>query len=359
MKKFLVLFFVLAISLTTVAFAENSLTDISNTKYEEAVNALVSKGIVNGYKDKTFRPNDKITRAEIAKLLVLAGDLDEQLKNSKDNEIFSDVSKSHWAFDFINVAYNNDYIEGNGDGTFSPDNNVTYAEAITMVVRMLGYTTAVEAKGEWPDNYIKKAQSLKLLSNVDYDEKNDEALRGEVANLIWNALSTTKTYYKAGILESVADDKLGDMTVKIDGTEYSFEGERDIKNYIDSAIFYRLKQEKDEATVTFISAVSVDEILADNYDDYVEASDSGKILFEKRGVESFKDTFNDDFHDYIFIKFEFDPEEKEATNISLVTTYDKVKASDFDEFDRIYIDTVEEVAFIIEGLDEVENLEEK
>ncbi len=353
MKKFLILFLILTLSLTTFAFATSSLKDISGTKYEKSVNALISKGIVNGYSDKTFRPDQKITRAEIAKLLVLAGNLDEQVKNQKDNEIFSDVSNDHWAFDFINVAYDNDYIEGNGDGTFAPDNNVTYAEAITMVVRMLGYTSAVEAKGEWPDNYIKKAQSLKILSNVEYDNKNDEAIRGEVANLIWNALSTTKTYYKAGILESVSKDKLGDFAVKIDGVEYSFEGKNDIEKYVDSVVFYRLKQDDNDSKVTFISSVSVDDILLDNYSDYVQASELGNVLFESRGVESFKETFKDDFNGYIFIKFEFDIDEKEATNVSLVTTYDKVKASDFNEFDRIYIDQTEEVVFIIEGLEEI------
>ncbi len=359
MKKFFLVFTILAVvmSLTAITFASSTkLTDIEGTKYEDAVNALISRGVVNGYLDHTFRPDDEITRAEMAKMLVTAAKLNAAVESNKDKEIFPDVTKAHWALGYVNVAYKNDYIEGHDDGTFTPDDNVTYAEAITMVVRMLGYKSAVEAKGTWPDNYIKKAESLKLLSNIDYTDKNDAAIRGDIANLVWNALNETKTYYKAGILEEVNADGLGDSSVKIDGTEYSFK-EKDnknvtIENYVDGVIFYKLKQEIDEGYVTFESGITAATILADNFDDYVEASESGKVLFKNRGVESFKDTFEDDFDDYIFIKFNFDVEEKEATNVSLVATYDKVKAADFEEFDRIYIDEGEEIVYIVSGLDE-------
>ena len=377
MKKFLFVFSVLAIvtTLTAIAFANsgpikiisprpsNALTDIKGTKYEAAVNELIARGVVNGYLDHTFKPDDEITRAEIAKMLVTAAKLNDEIESAKnkEKEIFPDVTKAHWAYGYVNVAYNNDYIEGHDDGTFAPDDNVTYAEAITMVVRMLGYKSAVEAKGEWPDNYIKKAESLNLLDNVAFssNKKNEDATRGEVANLVWNALKETKTYYKAGILEDVNEDGLGDASVKIDGTEYAF-NEKDnkkmtaanLEKYVDGVIFYKLKQETDEGYVTFESGITAATILADNFDDYVEASEDGKVLFKNRGVESFKDTFEDDFDDYIFIKFDFDVDEKAATNMTLVATYDKVKAADFEEYDRIYIDESAEIVYIVAGLEE-------
>ena len=379
MKKFLIVFSILAIvtSLTAVAFANagqikiisprpsSGLTDIKGTMCEEAVKELISRGIVNGYLDHTFRPENDITRAEMAKMLVTAAKLNDAVESNRDKEIFSDVIKNHWAIGYVNVAYKNDYIVGYEDGTFAPDDNVTYAEAITMVVRMLGYKSAVEAKGEWPDNYIKKAESLSLLANVDFStsKKNDNATRGDVANLVWNALKETKTYYKAGILEDVNTSGLGaengDAIITIDGESYTFRAKdnkkinvTNLEKYVDGVIFYKLKQETDEGYVTFESGITVDTVLADNFDDYVEASESDKVLFENRGVESFKDTFEDDFDDYIFIKFDFDVEEKEATNVSLVATYDKVKAADFEDFDRIYIDESAEIVYIVSGLEE-------
>lgn len=361
MKKFLIIFTLLIIimSLATISFANTSLADVKGTKYEEAVNNLVSEGIINGYLDKTFKPENEITRAEMAKILVVAAKLSVEAEKNTTRQIFPDVQKEYWASKYINFAYQNDYIEGYEDGNFGPDKNVTYAEAITMVVRMLGYKTAVEAKGEWPDNYINKAENLKILNNVDYTKKNANAKRGEIANLVWNAIRETKTYYKAGILEDVNVDKLGEAIVKIDGTEYTFKANDninvDIEKYLNSVIFYKLKQGKDEGFVTFISGLTATQILKDNYDDYVIASEIGKVLFENRGVESFKETFKDDFDDYIFIKFDFSVEEKEAIVISLVATSDKINFENFEEFDRVYIDKDEELVFIVEGLEEKVN----
>ena len=376
MKRFLFVFSILVIitSLTAVAFANTMITsvrpntklsDIVGTKYEAAVNELVARGVINGYLDNTFKPTNDITRAEMAKMLVTAAKLNNEVESNKNKEIFSDVTSKHWAIGYINVAYKNDYIVGYGDGTFAPDDNVTYAEAITMVVRMLGYKSAVEAKGEWPDNYIKKAESLKLLSNVDFStsKKNYNATRGDVANLIWNALKETKTYYKAGILEDVNTSGLGagngDAIVTIDGESYTFRAKdnkkisaSNLEKYIDGVVFYKLNQEIDEGYVIFESGITVETILADNFDDYVEVAEGGKVLFENRGVESFKETFEKDFDDYIFVKFNFDTKDEEATNISLVANNDAVKASDFEEFDRIYMDESEKIVYIVSGLEE-------
>ena len=60
---------------------------------------------------------------------------------------------------------------------------------------MLGYRSNVEmSKKQWPDNYIAKAKSLKILNNVSYAECNEDALRGEIANLVWDALNVEKRY---------------------------------------------------------------------------------------------------------------------------------------------------------------------
>ena len=67
-------------------------------------------------------------------------------------------------------------------------NTVSYAEAITMALRVLGYKTVVEAKGTWPTNYIAKAEELDLLEDITYGTYATGAKRGNVALLIWNML---------------------------------------------------------------------------------------------------------------------------------------------------------------------------
>ena len=186
----LVLAFSMVLSMFSFAFASSKLKDIDGTDYEASVEALVELGVVNGYTDGTFLPEKVVSRAEMAKLLVVAAGLEPAADVAKGATRFSDVDGAHWASGYINVAAEYGYIVGYPDGTFQPDATVTYAEAVTMCLRVLGYRTVVESKGTWPTNYIAKAQDLKMLDEITYGSYSDGAKRGNVAKLIWNMLRT-------------------------------------------------------------------------------------------------------------------------------------------------------------------------
>lgn len=97
--------------------------------YNGVINAAVKNQLVNGYPDGTFRPNERITRGEFAKMI-------SALKQSKGaTSPFTDV-QNHWAKEFIDMAYGNGYITGYPDGTFGPDKHITRAEAVTMTNRL-------------------------------------------------------------------------------------------------------------------------------------------------------------------------------------------------------------------------------
>lgn len=184
----LVLALSMVLSLFTTAFAGTTLKDVEGTKYEAAVSALVELGVVNGYKDDTYRAENVITRAELAKLLVIASGLEGAADLNKGGTKFTDVASDHWATGFINVATQYGYVNGYPDGTFKPDDTVTYAEAVTMAIRVLGYKSVVESRGTWPTNYIAKATELKALKDINYVSYSDGAIRGDMAILIWNIL---------------------------------------------------------------------------------------------------------------------------------------------------------------------------
>jgi len=188
----LVLALSMVLSMFTVAFAGTGLKDITGTEYEAAVSALVELGIVNGYTDGTYKPEQSITRAEVAKLLVIASGKEEAAKNAKGAVKFNDPVESNWSWatGYINVASQYGYVNGYPDGSFRPNDNISYAEAYTMAVRVLGYSKVVESVGSWPTNYIAKAQELKLSKDVKYDLSSDEATRGNIAILLWNVLRT-------------------------------------------------------------------------------------------------------------------------------------------------------------------------
>ncbi len=110
-----------------------SFSDVSvNSDLGKAVYALSDIGVINGYVDGTFKPDNPITRAEIAKIMTTAmGSLDAEAAAS-----FTDT-KDHWALLYVASAQKAGLINGYPDGTFKPDNNITRAEVMTIVYRAL------------------------------------------------------------------------------------------------------------------------------------------------------------------------------------------------------------------------------
>ena len=192
MKKLLSLALVclIVLSMNSIVLAKGSLTDIEDTKYESAVKALEVLNIVDGYEDGEYKANKLVTRAEMAKLLVIATGKDNTAKISLNASTFNDVAANHWALGYINVASQCGFINGYPDGSFKPDETINYAEAATMALRALGYDIALEGRGTWPTNYLGKAQELEIFDGVDFDTYLDGVTRGNTAIFMWNMLRT-------------------------------------------------------------------------------------------------------------------------------------------------------------------------
>ena len=135
----------------------NRYSDVAATSwYNTAVSTLSSMGIITGYPDGTFRPNAAITRAEFA---AIAARFDND--GDKTAAKFSDIA-NHWAKDEISIAYNNGWITGYPDGTFGPQRDITRAETMTLVNRVLNRQPETEDDllpnmTVWTDNANPKA----------------------------------------------------------------------------------------------------------------------------------------------------------------------------------------------------------
>ena len=131
---------------------QNKFTDVSNDAwYCSAVSTLSAMGIISGYPDATFRPNASITRAEFA---AIATRFD--VNGDKTPASFNDIA-NHWAKDEIAVAANNGWVNGYEDGSFRPQNKITRAETMSLVNRVLNRKpeTAedlLENMTKWTDN---------------------------------------------------------------------------------------------------------------------------------------------------------------------------------------------------------------
>ena len=135
----------------------NRYSDVAATSwYNTAVSTLSSMGIITGYPDGTFRPNAAITRAEFA---AIAARFDND--GDKTAAKFSDIA-SHWAKDEISIAYNNGWITGYPNSTFGPQRDITRAETMTLVNRVLNRQPETEDDllpnmTVWTDNANPKA----------------------------------------------------------------------------------------------------------------------------------------------------------------------------------------------------------
>ena len=110
---------------------EISFNDVSE-EYAELVGLFAGASIIDGYEDETFRGNNGITRAELVKILSIMLKVDVSSKESN----FTDI-KGHWAEEYINSFVELKYILGYPDGTFKPDNNISRAEFVVIINRII------------------------------------------------------------------------------------------------------------------------------------------------------------------------------------------------------------------------------
>lgn len=157
---------------------------------EQAGEYLRKLGLYTGYEDNTLRLDKNITRAEFAALAVRIEGLENLQESRKGNTAFKDVTANHWASGYVNIATSQNLIKGFEDKTFKPEEQITYVQALAVIIRILGYEKHVQ--GEWPNNYINKAKDLGLDKNIKLSP-NTPINRGQIAVIVNNALTVPVT----------------------------------------------------------------------------------------------------------------------------------------------------------------------
>ncbi len=189
LKKVIASICVLAMVLSTVAFGATYTDVAEDSAYYEAVETLNKLGIVTGYEDGTYKPEDGVTRAEMAALIARIQGYGETAKGAA-NTAFTDVPSSHWASGYIANASGMGIINGYGDGTFGPEDPVLYEQAVKMIMATLGYTPFADKNGGYPTGYLAAAQRYDVSLAVANAAVGQEANRGTVAQLLANAIDT-------------------------------------------------------------------------------------------------------------------------------------------------------------------------
>lgn len=207
LKKTVAVILAVAMVLTMgIATSFAAFTDVPSTKsYAEAVNILNNLGIINGYEDGTFKPDNTITRAEVATIITNTFGLSP----INGATVFSDVPADHWAAGYINAAYSAGIIAGMGDGTFAPGADVTYEQVVKMIVAGLNYGLVADGQGGYPTGYLAVASSNGITSGAA-GTVGQAATRATVAKLVYNSLEvgmlTSNAYTTTGEITYVVDD---------------------------------------------------------------------------------------------------------------------------------------------------------
>jgi len=146
---------------------------------------LYNLGIMIGDENGDLRLDDNITRAEAAKMICVAGNIN--LASNTSEKFFDDVEVSHWACQYIYAAKENKIIDGDGNGNFNPENHITNEEIVKMIVCLLGYSEMAEMKDGYPAGYTATASRLGITNGLNLKTKTP-AIRKDVAIMISNAL---------------------------------------------------------------------------------------------------------------------------------------------------------------------------
>ena len=134
-----------------------------------------------------FRPNDTITRAEVTAIVSRIQGMNNA---AQTNTSFADVPSTHWASGYVAQAANQGIVNGYGDGNFGPEDNVKYQEMIKMLMETLGYRPFADDQGGYPTGYLTAAQRYGVLDDVVGGGIGVEASRGMVAQMVYNAIDT-------------------------------------------------------------------------------------------------------------------------------------------------------------------------
>lgn len=187
LKKLISSFAAVAIIASSASAFAVTFPDVDESaSYANAVETLTALGIVNGDDNGKFNPDNSVTRAEFAKMVVEA--LGEGAAASSSSYTKFDDAKNHWAAGYIEMGVAKQFINGYDEKTFGPDDKVTYAQGVKMLVAAIGYDLWASEQGGWPSGYLAWGSQLGIIKGVTGVTNDTELTRAQCAVLVNNAL---------------------------------------------------------------------------------------------------------------------------------------------------------------------------
>ena len=201
--------------------AGSSFSDVADQATAVNADVLRLMGVVDGVGSNAFNPGANLTRAEFCAMVVKFMQKGDLVPLHATRTIFTDVTSKHWGLGYVNLAASLTVkdgekevplISGVGDGRFEPDSKITLAQAATILIRMLGYSSQ-QAGAVWPESYMNLASSIGLTDGISAGSY-DAITRAQAAQLFVNALEC-KTQSGEKYYTTLGDTKEGVVVLAV------------------------------------------------------------------------------------------------------------------------------------------------
>ncbi len=171
----------------------------------DASHRLSELGIIEGYPGGTLKLENRITRAEFAKIAVILAGLqgEEPLWRNKPVS-FTDMAGGTWHAGWVNLAAMHGFIIGYPDGSFQPDSYINAQEVVTVLLRVMGYNDSLP--GLWPHNYLMEAEVLAVTDSIEF-AAGSALLRGKAFQMTDRVMDGVLVEYDASSDSFVPTEK--------------------------------------------------------------------------------------------------------------------------------------------------------
>ena len=211
MKKILSALLAFALLTGLLSFgAGASFSDVTDPELARRASVLEQLGVIDGVGDGRFDPDGSFTRAQFCKMTVcIMGKKGEAVQYAASS-IFTDVRASDWASGYIHYCAKNRIVLGIGDGSFAPDRAIYYSEAVTVLMRALGYKDT-DFVLPWPEGYIAGASSIGLSAGLSSLGRDSILTRAQAVRLFNNMLlceTTTGALFASTIYGGLSESAI-------------------------------------------------------------------------------------------------------------------------------------------------------
>lgn len=191
--------------------------DQADIKHTEAVDMAVSLGIIQGFEDGKYYPEELVSRAQMAKMIaIIMNKGNDPVIESGSPAMFTDVTATGdvaWAFKYVQYCAAAKIVAGVGNNEFAPQGMVTGTEAAKMLLVSLGYDAAIQGYNgaNWKMNVGR--DSAFLYEDLRDLDPNAPLTRDSAAQMIWNALQAVEVEYKYNSAGELMDNKPVEKTI--------------------------------------------------------------------------------------------------------------------------------------------------